>query len=185
MLKLAKYNHYILTNYVKDKFKIIKKWTLFNNTQRYQYKEIYIEAIMNLLFHDIKKIDRILFIDLTYTCEYLHYLNLRIKNSIDRFHIFFKNKGIKPIISVIYSSKYNKIRKDETYGSDTYFFKEVSIQEKQDFIYFSGGLEYFLIKSIYYYSEQMHSLYLFFQIFYILSFQKKGGSFIIYLQYII
>ena len=46
-------------------------------------------------------------------------------------------------------------------------------------------MEFWHLKSISYYSEQVNYLYFFFQIFYILNFQKKNGSFIIKLDYII
>jgi hypothetical protein len=182
--KYAKYNSYILNNYDKGGFKLIKKrWMLYRPV--YQYKYIYIETILKTIFNDLTNLNRFLLIDITYTCEYLNYINNRAKENINKFNIFFKKNNINPLISVVYNPKYNKVRKDEIRGNDRYFFKEISLKNKQDFIYFSGGLEYFLIKSISYYTEQMHYLYFYFQVFYILNFQKKKGSFIINLNYIV
>lgn len=59
------------------------------------------------------------------------------------------------------------------------------MEHKQNFIFFLGGLEFWNLKSISYYSEQVNYLYFFFEIFYILNFQKNNGSFIIKLDYMI
>ena len=182
--KIAKYNNYILSYFNQDNYKlIVDGWYVYN--PKYKYNNIYTETILNLKFNDIKKLNRILFIDLTYTCDYMNYLNNKIKNIIDTFQTFLNAKNITPNLSIIFSPKYSNILRDEINKGDNYYLKELMINKKQDFIYFSGGLDYNLIKTITYYNEQFHSLYFFFQVFYILHNQKKKGSFIISLSYII
>jgi hypothetical protein len=95
--KIGKYNSYMLNHFVAENYKFLMDgWYVFN--PKYKYQNIYTEAILNLKFNDIKNLDRILFIDLTYTPDYMNYLNNRIKSIMDTFHNFLNNKNITPNI---------------------------------------------------------------------------------------
>ena len=183
--KFAKYNNYQLNYFIINNYKSLKEEGWYALNPKYKYKHIYTEAILNLKFNDIKKLNRILFIDLSYTPDYINYINNRTKSIMNTFNNFLKNKNIIPQLSIIFSPKYSGIRRDEINKGDDYFLKEVLVNKKQDFIYFSGGLDYNIIKTVTYYTEQFHYLYFFFQVYYILNCQKKNGSFIIALNYII
>ena len=186
--KLSKYNKKMLTHYNPKLYNTIvnkfnEEWVM--HRYKYKYKNIYIETILNLLFNDIKNNERFLFIDLSYDCELFTSVNNRLKYTLNNFEKIIKDRNIKILTTVIYHPLYNSVRKDYTLENNKHLYKEISIEHKQNFIFFLGGLEFWNLKSMSYYSEQVNYLYFFFQIFYILNFQKKNGSFIIKLDYII
>ena len=122
--KYSKFNSYSLNNFREKDFKLVKdRWLLYRPDLK--YSDIYIDSILNLLLNDIKKMNKISLIDLTYTCEYFNYINNRMKNIIEKFDLFFNKRSENFILNIITSPKYNKIRKNESMGGDNYYYKEI------------------------------------------------------------
>jgi len=202
--KISKYDSYNLTHY-SNKFKVGKKnWILFNPT--IINKNIYLEFIMNTYFKDTKPKHR-LFMDLTYSCGFIRYIEQRTGEIVNYITNFFNNNNSNSYINkIFYNPRYkiggdtylSKKSEDDFFNpvfdthirgkqdtTNAFFLKDISLKNKQDFMYLTGGLEYFHAKSLSYYSEQIHYTYFFFQIYYILTNQNKNGSFIIQLNSII
>jgi hypothetical protein len=198
--KISKYNSYTLNHYT-NLFKVSNKnWVLFKPDIK--NKDLYLNFIMNNYFKNEKPKYK-LFINLTYTCDFIEYIKKETEENANYINDFFKND--QSINQIIYNPRYKisgdtKLSKSEedffnpifdTHirgikdTTNAFFLKDISVKNKQDFIFFRGGLEYFHIKSLSYYTEQIHYMYFFFQIYYILTNQNKNGSFIIKLNSII
>ena len=200
----SKYDSHSLNNYT-DRFKVsTKNWVLYKPISI--NNDLYLNFILNTYFKDDQPKYK-LFINLTYTCDFIGYIEKTVEKSVNYINNFFKNNNANnnAIDKIIYSPRYKiagdtkLLKSDEDFFNpifDTYirgkqdttnsfFLKDISVKNKQDFIYFTGGLEYFLVKSLSYYTEQIHYIYFFFQIYYILINQSKNGSFIIRLNHII
>jgi len=198
--KKSKYDSYTLNHYT-SLFKVSQKnWVLLQ--PKIINKDLYMEFILNNYFSNIKPKYKV-FINLTYTCDFMGYIKNDLEKVINDVNDFFKNND--SIDKVIYNPRYKisgdtKISKSEddffnpvfdTHikgqqdTTNSFFLKDISLNNKQDFMYLAGGLEYFHVKSLSYYTEQIHYHYFFFQIYYILTNQNKDGSFIIRLNSII
>jgi hypothetical protein len=162
---IAKHNvNYLLNPIVLEKNKI-------------NLVSINLTNIMNNIFDDLYNVNNILLIDITYTCGNNKYILKRLGENYKALSDHFLKNNIFTTFKVTYllNPKYNnKSDNDEINYID--FLNEY--YKKYDFIFISGNLEYNMIKSISYYSEQMSYIIHFLQIYMLLSMQEKNGSFI-------
>jgi hypothetical protein len=175
-LKKAKENNKYLTDYktfIKDnKIKIHSKSLI----------KIYLENIYNDLFNNDMTVKNILMVDLTYSCDNNGYIIERLKQNYDVLSNHLLKKNVLTIFTVDYmlNPRYNKMI-NESKTKQSFFFENIHNNEKYDFIFVSGNIEYFVVKSISYFSEQISSMIHFIQLYILLSTQNINGSFIFFI----
>ena len=170
---MAKYNSYSLFHFQNKKRRELR---IENNVIN-----IYIEQILNTYFKELEFIKSLVLIDLTYTPGSIKYIKNRLKTVYEIISKFLLRKKVftQFEISILLNPKY-KLLTSNNNSSYHDILEEILNEEKKEFVYMSGTLEYFMIKSISYYSEQIFHILFFIQIFYLLSIQKKGGAFIFF-----
>lgn len=142
----------------------------------------YIIYILKNIFKDIE-INSLSLIDLRYNCSDFNFLKERSELCyyaileyllLDKSFVSTKfNFMFNPLFELSKKEKYEKFIKNINYNK---LFDK--IQNNQDFVIIGGTVEYFTTKTIYYYLEQYHNLFMFLQIFYLINILKKGGNFI-------
>ena len=139
--------------------------------------------LMNLIFSkdELNKIKNFTILDLSYTCGNFFWVIDQMKRIEDIFKLFFIQEGItKKKINVINNPYYDTYQKNKKVEElNLKFFNKISLKSKQDFIFIIQVLDIFKTMPISFYLEHIYSINLILHIYYILSFQKKNGSFII------
>ena len=168
---IAKYNSKYLLNY-KD---FSKKSNINGNLI-----EIYMKSIMENIFYDLKSVDNIIMIDMTYSCGNNRFIIKRLGDNYNEIanHFLKHNVFTNFNVSYLLNPKYNKKTDDDRID---YFDFLNNLYKKHDFIFISGNLSYHMMKSISYYSEQMSYSLHFLQLFMLLSLQELNGSFIFFI----
>lgn len=179
-LKKAKHNNKYLIEYktfMKDnKIKIHSKSLI----------KIYLENIYNDLFNDDMTIKNILMVDLTYSCDNNGYIIDRLKQNYDVLSNHLLKKNVLTIFTVDYmlNPRFDKTI-DKLKSKSAFFFDNIHnkklYDKKYDFVFVSGNIEYFAVKSISYFSEQISSAIHFIQLYILLSTQNINGSFIFFI----
>ena len=140
--------------------------------------EANISTIMSLFFKDLLDVNNIMMIDLTYTCGEISYIIDRLKINYNEISNHILKKNILSNFNVNYLLNprfFIKNTDDRNVDYLNYFNQFTNIY---DFIFISGNFEYFMMKSIFYFTEQITYLLYFIQLYLLLKIQKKGGSFI-------
>jgi hypothetical protein len=185
--KIAKYNSHKLNNFNLNNFDFIERksgvvWMLYKNKGKSNMKYS-IFKLMNLIFNkdELNKIKTFTILDLSYTCGNYFWVIDQMKRIEDIFKIFFLEANItKKKINIVnnpYYDIYQKYKKLEELNLK--FFSKISLKSKQDFIFIIQVLDIFKTMPISFYLEHIYSINLILHIYYILSFQKKNGSFIL------
>ena len=149
------------------------------------FTRTYIENILNLYFRDEILFENMGIIDLRFECKNFQFI---YTSSYEYYSIisdyFIQKKIFYPMnIELIYNPLYNEISKKTNSRIHYISYLEELInfyKQKKSFIIIQGTLEYFDLKAISYYTEQMYSILFFSQIIYMLHILAKGGSFINY-----
>jgi len=149
------------------------------------FTRTYIINILNLYLSNEILFENIGIIDLRYECKNAQFI---YSSSYEYYSIisdyFIQKKIFYPMnIELIYNPLYKDITKQKNAQIDYINYLEELInyyKEKKSFIIVQGTLEYFELKAISYYTEQMYSIFFFSQIIYMLHILAKGGSFINY-----
>jgi hypothetical protein len=121
-------------------------------------------------------------VDLTYSCDNNGYIIERLKQNYDVLSNYLLKKNVLTVFTVDYmlNPRYNKMI-NESKTKQSFFFENIHNKEKYDFIFVSGNIEYFVVKSISYFSEQISSMIHFIQLYILLSTQNINGSFIFFI----
>ena len=149
------------------------------------FTRTYIENILNLYFNDETLFKNIGIIDLRFECKNFQFI---YSSSYEYYSIisdyFIQKKIFYPMnIELIYNPLYKEITKQSNAHIHYINYLEELInyyKEKKSFVIIHGTLEYFELKAISYYTEQMYSILFFSQIIYMLHILSKGGAFINY-----
>jgi hypothetical protein len=176
-------------NIIKNKTYInIKKFDDKKNTQIMTKKRdlisLYTYNILHLYFNKNTNFDDIGIIDITFSCGNFIFIQERLNKYYEEISNFLIEKNIftKNNIDIIYNPLYNKTVKKIDYVDYNIFFDEFmsQIKTKKNFVIMTGTLEYFELKAISYYTEQISYILFFSEIYYLLNIIEKDGSFISY-----
>lgn len=149
------------------------------------FTRTYIQNILNLYFGEEILFENMGIIDLRFECKNFQFI---YSSSYEYYSIisdyFIQKKIFYPMnIELIYNPLYKEITKQSNARIHYITYLEELInyyKEKKSFVIIHGTLEYFELKAISYYTEQMYSILFFSQIIYMLHILAKGGSFINY-----
>jgi len=176
-------------NIIKNKTYInIKKFDDKKNTQIMTKKKdlisLYTYNILHLYFNKDTNFDDIGIIDITFSCGNFIFIQDRLNKYYEEISNFLIERDIftKNNIDIIYNPLYNKTVKKIDYVDYNAFFEDFmsQIKTKKNFVIMNGTLEYFELKAISYYTEQISYILFFSEIYYLLNIIKKEGSFISY-----
>jgi hypothetical protein len=174
-------------NLAKKEVKIITDYKIYKKRkEQLKNKEnliiVYMRNIMKNIFYDLDVVNNITMIDLTYSCGNNSFIINRLKDNYKQISDHFLDKSVFTTFTVSYilNPRYNSnIVKDKP--DYNMFFEKINNMSKQDFMFVSGTLEYFMMKSIAYYAEQMSYGLHMLQIYILLKLQAINGSFIFFI----
>ena len=170
----------INTTKQKNYMEKFTKKRIITKKREFRVIPVIMSSLLELFFQKKYDYDNIAIIDLSYLCGlykvienrqrilYLEISNFLLKKKN------FTNFNIDFISSPLYS-----INSKNTYNIDYIeFFDNLmkDIGSKKNFVILNATLEYFELKAISYYTEQVNYLLLFSQIFYLLNILEKNGS---------
>jgi len=184
--KIAKYNSYKLNNFNINNFDFIERksgvvWMLYKNRKSDMTDSII--KLMTLIFNkkELNTIKSFTIVDLSYTCGNYFWVLDQMKRLENMFKTFFLEAHItKKKINIVNNPHYDIYKKDKRLEElNLKFFSKISSKNKQDFIFIIQVLDIFQTMPISYYLEHIYSINLILHIYYILTFQKNNGSFIL------
>lgn len=184
--KTAKYNSYKLNNFNVNNFDFVERksgvvWMLYKNRKSDMTNSIL--KLMNLIFNkeELNSIKSFTIVDLSYTCGNYFWVLNQMEKIEKIFKTFFSEGSItKKKINVVHNPYYDIYKKNKKVEElNLKFFSKISLKSKQDFIFIIQVLDLFKTMPISFYLEHIYSINLLLHIYYILSFQKKNGSFIL------
>jgi hypothetical protein len=184
--KIAKYNSHKLNNFNINNFEFIERksgvvWMLYKN--RRSDMTYFIIKLMNLIFNkkELNTIKSFTIIDLSYTCANYFWVLGQMERIENIFKTFFSEaSSTRKKINMIHNPHYDIYKKDKRLEElNLKFFSKISQKNKQDFIFIIQVLDMFKTMPISFYLEHIYSINLILHIYYILTFQKNNGSFIL------
>ena len=141
-----------------------------------------IQYNMKLLFDNYGTLDisinNILMIDLTYTCGSRAFIEERLHHNYNALSLFIINNTIDTIhnsftVNFLFNPKYI-----HDLITPVEFTHNLLSKQKYDFCFISGNIEYFKLKSVAYYTEQMSCIMYIIECYTLLCNQNINGSFV-------